>query len=96
MYKEDYYPSNNRRNFIEQQYLEKSSLNRLIINLEGFQEAAEMSLNNIDLTPVDERLKIHEAIDIINKKASELLDQNRQLAFHLKQQHLIDDALSYA
>ncbi|CAF4441218.1 unnamed protein product, partial [Adineta steineri] len=86
----------------------------------GFKEAAEkfaeetgMSLNNIDLTSVDERLKIREAIengkiqeaiDIINKKAPELLDQNRQLAFHLKQQHLIelirlnliDEALSYA
>ncbi|CAF0738772.1 unnamed protein product [Adineta steineri] len=108
---------------IEQQHLERSSLNRLIINYlitEGFKEAAEkfaeetgMSLNNIDLTSVDERLKIREAIengkiqeaiDIINKKAPELLDQNRQLAFHLKQQHLIelirlnliDDALSYA
>ncbi|CAF1051160.1 unnamed protein product [Adineta steineri] len=56
----------------EQQYLEKSSLNRLIINLEGFKEAAEMSLNNINLTSVDEHLKICEAIDIINKKAPEL------------------------
>jgi len=52
-----------------------------------------MSLNNIDLTSVDERLKIREAIEngkiqdaihFINKKAPELLDQNRQLAFHLK------------
>ncbi|CAF4222558.1 unnamed protein product, partial [Adineta steineri] len=46
----------------------------------GLKEAAEMSSNNINLT----------------SKAPELLDQNRQLAFHLKQQHLIDDALSYA
>lgn len=47
----------------------------------------------MDLTSLDERLKIRESIesgkieegiDLINKKAPELLDQNRQLAFHLK------------
>ncbi|CAF4484837.1 unnamed protein product [Rotaria socialis] len=108
---------------IEQQHLERSSLNRLIINYlitEGFKEAAEIfaqeagiTLNNVDLTSVDERLKIREAIEngkiqdaicLINKKAPELLDQNKQLAFHLKQQHLIelirlnliDEALTYA
>ncbi|CAF1651804.1 unnamed protein product [Adineta ricciae] len=108
---------------IEQQHLERSALNRLIINYlitEGFKEAAEkfaeeagMPLNDIDLTSVEERLKIREAIengkvqeaiDFINKKSPELLDQNRQLAFHLKQQHLIelirsnliDEALTYA
>jgi glucose-induced degradation protein 8 len=106
---------------IEQQRLERSTLNRLIINylvtgttserwttanaflrsrLEGFKEAAEkfaeeagISLNHVDLTSLDERLRIREAIecgrieeaiDLINKKAPELLDQNRQLAFHLK------------
>ncbi len=68
--------------------------------IEGFKEAAEIfakecgiSLNNIDLRSVDERLKIREAIEngkiedaicLINKKAPELLDQNRELAFHLK------------
>jgi len=68
--------------------------------IEGFKDAAEIfgeeagiSLNNIDLKSVDERLKIREsiengkiedAIDLINKKAPELLDQNRQLAFHRK------------
>ena len=67
---------------------------------EGFKEAAEkfaeeagISLNNVDLTSLDERLRIREAIEsgriqeaisLINKKAPELLDQNRQLAFHLK------------
>ena len=90
------------------------------LRLEGFKEAAEkfaeeagISLNHVDLTSLDERLRIREAIecgrieeaiDLINKKAPELLDQNRQLAFHLKQQHLIelirsnfiDDALNYA
>ncbi|CAF3407961.1 unnamed protein product [Rotaria socialis] len=108
---------------IEQQRLERSTLNRLIINYlvtEGFKEAAEkfaeeagISLNNIDLTSLDERLRIREAIEtgriqdaisLINTKAPELLDQNRQLAFHLKQQHLIelirsnliDEALTYA
>ncbi|CAF1174890.1 unnamed protein product [Rotaria magnacalcarata] len=108
---------------IEQQHLERSPLNRLIINYlitEGFKEAAEIfaqeagiTLNNVDLTSVDERLKIREAIEngkiqdaicLINKKAPELLDQNKQLAFHLKQQHLIelirlnliDEALTYA
>ncbi len=107
---------------IEQQRLERSTLNRLIINylvtgknsdwekyfyfffqifsLEGFKEAAEkfaeeagISLSNVDLTSLDERLrireaiesgKIQEAINLINTKAPELLDQNRQLAFHLK------------
>jgi hypothetical protein len=106
---------------IEQQRLERSTLNRLIINylvtglfsfiekiyfgdflfiLEGFKEAAEkfaeeagISLSNVDLTSLDERLrireaiesgKIQEAISLINTKAPELLDQNRQLAFHLK------------
>jgi hypothetical protein len=105
---------------IEQQHIERSTLNRLIINylvtgkiefniekrfffeyiIEGFKDAAEIfgeeagiSLNNIDLKSVDERLKIREsiengkiqnAIDLINKKSPELLDQNRQLAFHLK------------
>jgi len=105
---------------IEEQHLERSTLNRLIINylitgkilffrkktkglnifLEGFKEAASIfgeeagiSLNNIDLKLVDERLKIRQsiengqienAIDLINRKAPELLDQNRQLAFHLK------------
>ncbi len=70
------------------------------IFLEGFKEAASIfaeeagiSLNNIDLKLVDERLKIRQsiengqienAIDLINRKAPELLDQNRQLAFHLK------------
>ncbi len=47
----------------------------------------------MDLTSLDERLrireaiesgKIQEAISLINTKAPELLDQNRQLAFHLK------------
>jgi len=68
--------------------------------LEGFKEAAEkfaeeagISLSNVDLTSLDERLrireaiesgKIQEAISLINTKAPELLDQNRQLAFHLK------------
>lgn len=68
--------------------------------LEGFKDAAEIfagesgiSLNNIDLKLVDERLKIREsiengkiedAINLINQKAPELLDQNRQLSFHLK------------
>ncbi|CAF1092600.1 unnamed protein product [Adineta steineri] len=42
------------------------------LQLKGFKEAAEMSSNNINLTPVNERLKICEAIDIINKKAPEL------------------------
>ena len=67
---------------------------------EGFKEAAEkfaeeagISLSNVDLTSLDERLriresiesgKIQEAINLINTKAPELLDQNRQLAFHLK------------
>ena len=105
---------------IEQQRLERSTLNRLIINylvtgktlqrnrfhlksfpfLEGFKEAAEkfaeeagISLSNVDLTSLDERLRIREAIEsgriqeaihLINTKAPELLDQNRQLAFHLK------------
>ncbi|CAF1222094.1 unnamed protein product [Adineta steineri] len=108
---------------IEQQRLERSTLNRLIINYlvtEGFKEAAEkfaeeagISLSNVDLTSLDERLRIREAIEsgriqeainLINTKAPELLDQNRQLAFHLKQQHLIelirsnliDEALTYA
>lgn len=68
--------------------------------LEGFKEAAEkfaeeagISLSNVDLTSLDERLRIREAIEsgrieeairLINTKAPELLDQNRQLAFHLK------------
>ena len=72
----------------------------LLIYLEGFKEAAEkfaeeagISLNNVDLRSLDERLRIREAIEsgriqeainLINKKAPELLDQNRQLAFHLK------------
>ena len=87
----------------EQQRLERSTLNRLIINYlvtEGFKEAAEkfaeeagIALNNVDLNSLDERLRIREAIEsgniqeainLINKKAPELLDQNRQLAFHLK------------
>ncbi len=50
-------------------------------------------MSNVDLTSLDERLriresiesgKIQEAINLINTKAPELLDQNRQLAFHLK------------
>ena len=50
-------------------------------------------MNNVDLTSLDERLRIREAIEsgriqdainLINAKAPELLDQNRQLAFHLK------------
>ena len=50
-------------------------------------------MNNVDLTSLDERLRIREAIEsgriqeaikLINTKAPELLDQNRQLAFHLK------------
>ncbi|CAF1155211.1 unnamed protein product [Rotaria sordida] len=108
---------------IEQQHLERSTLNRLIINYlitEGFKDAAEIfaeeagiSLNNVDLTLVDERLRIREAIEtgriqdaicLINKKAPELLDQNKELGFHLKQQslielirlNLIDEALTYA
>ena len=68
--------------------------------LEGFKDAAEIfaeeagiPLNNVDLKSVDERLKIREAIEngkieeaiqLINEKAPELLDQNRHLAFHLK------------
>jgi len=108
---------------IEQQHFERSTLNRLIINYlvtEGFKEAAEkfaqeagITLNNVDLTSLDERLRIREAIEsgqiqlaisLINTKAPELLDQNRQLTFHLKQQqlielirsNLIDEALTYA
>jgi hypothetical protein len=58
-----------------------------------FGEEAGLSLNNIDLKSVDERLKIREsiengqiedAINLINKKSPELLDQNRQLSFELK------------
>lgn len=72
----------------------------LLYLIEGFKEAAEIfageagiPINNVDLTSVDERLKIREAIEngkiqdaisLINKKAPELLDQNKQLAFHLK------------
>ncbi len=50
-------------------------------------------MSHVDLTSLDERLrireaiesgKIQEAISLINTKAPELLDQNRQLAFHLK------------
>lgn len=50
-------------------------------------------MSNVDLTSLDERLRIREAIEsgrieegirLINTKAPELLDQNRQLAFHLK------------
>lgn len=50
-------------------------------------------MNHVDLNSLDERLRIREsiecgniqeAINLINKKAPELLDQNRQLAFHLK------------
>jgi len=61
---------------------------------EIFAEEAEISLNNIEfLKSLDEHLKIHASIEnekiensigLINKKAPELLDQNRQLAFHLK------------
>lgn len=109
---------------IEQQRVERSTLNRLIINYlvtgwtkrldvklvrvdvdfarltEGFKEAAEkfaeeagLSLSNVDLRSLDERLRIRESIEsgriqeamnLINKKAPELLDQNRQLSFHLK------------
>ena len=73
---------------------------------EGFKEAAEkfaeeagISLSNVDLTSLDERLRIREAIEsgrieegirLINSKAPELLDQNRQLAFHLKVTHLFN------
>jgi hypothetical protein len=58
-----------------------------------FGEEAGLSLNSIDLKSVDERLKIREsiengqiedAINLINKKSPELLDQNRQLSFELK------------
>ena len=68
--------------------------------IEGFKEAAEkfaeeagLSLDNVDLTSLDQRLrireaiesgKIQEAISLINAKAPELLDQKRQIAFHLK------------
>jgi hypothetical protein len=50
-------------------------------------------LNNIDLKSVDDRLKIREsiengkiedAINLINEKAPELLDENRRLSFNLK------------
>jgi hypothetical protein len=67
---------------------------------EGFKEAAErfaeesgMSLNKIDFTSVEERLKsrqaieagrIEQAIALINQFIPHLLEQNRELAFHLK------------
>jgi hypothetical protein len=61
---------------------------------EIFAEEAEISFNNIEfLKSVDEHLRIHapiengkieKAIGLINRKAPELLDQNQQLAFHLK------------
>jgi hypothetical protein len=63
-----------------------------------FGEEAGLSLNSIDLKSVDERLKIREsiengqiedAINLINKKSPELLDQNRQLSFELKVENLI-------
>ncbi|CAF0947030.1 unnamed protein product [Didymodactylos carnosus] len=108
---------------IEQQHIERATLNRLIINYlvtEGFKEAAEkfaeeagIQLTNVDLTSLGERIRIreaiesgniHDAINLINLKAPDLLDQNRHLTFHLKQQqlielirgNLIDEALNYA
>jgi hypothetical protein len=84
-------------------YLIENKKNSFIIYfsfLEGFKEAAQkfgeeagISLNNIDLSSLDERLQIREAIEngrieqaihFINTKTPQLLDQNRQLAFHLK------------
>lgn len=95
-------------NRIETSHIDRSLMNRLVMNYlvtEGFKEAADKFGTETgicypyDLEPLDERIKIREAIEIgdiekavnnINSLHPELIDTNRQLAFHLRQQQLIE------
>ncbi|CAF1543470.1 unnamed protein product [Adineta steineri] len=49
------------------------------LQLKGFKEAAEMSSNNINLTSVDEHLKIREVIDIITEFAEDEIIMRQEL-----------------
>ena len=88
--------------------LPRNTTNELVMNYlvtEGFKESAEKFrdetgiLNNVELSGMDSRIKIQEAIQagkvleaisMVHQLHPELLDDDRCLFFHLQQQHLID------
>ena len=88
--------------------LPKNTTNEIVMNYlvtEGFKESAEKFrdetgiLNNVELSGMDSRIKIQEAIQagkvaeaisMVNQLHPELLDDDRYLFFHLQQQQLIE------
>ena len=88
--------------------LPKNTTNEIVMNYlvtEGFKESAEKFrdetgiLNNVELSGMDSRIKIQEAIlagkvaeaiSMVNQLHPELLDDDRYLFFHLQQQQLIE------
>ena len=102
--------------------LPRNITNEIVMNYlvtEGFKESAEKFrdetgiLNNVELSGMDSRIKIQEAIQagkvpeaisMVNQLHPELLDDDRNLFFHLQQQQLIEliregkveDALTFA
>ena len=88
--------------------LPKNTTNEVVMNYlvtEGFKESAEKFrdetgiLNNVELSGMDTRIKIQEAIlagkvpeaiSMVNQLHPELLDNDRYLFFHLQQQQLIE------
>ena len=88
--------------------LPRNITNEVVMNYlvtEGFKESAEKFrdetgiLNNVELSGMDTRIKIQEAIlagkvpeaiSMVNQLHPELLDNDRCLFFHLQQQQLIE------
>ena len=88
--------------------LPRNTTNEIVMNYlvtEGFKESAEKFrdetgiLNNVELSGMDSRIKIQEAIQagkvveaisMVNQLHPELLDDDRYLFFHLQQQQLIE------
>jgi len=88
--------------------LPKNTTNEIVMNYlvtEGFKESAEKFrdetgiLNNVELSGMDSRIKIQEAIlagkvpeaiSMVNQLHPELLDDDPYLFFHLQQQQLIE------
>ena len=88
--------------------LPKNTTNEIVMNYlvtEGFKESAEKFrdetgiLNNVELSGMDSRIKIQEAIlagkvaeaiSMVNQLHPELLDDDRYLFFHLQVSYLVN------
>lgn len=105
----DYHMDRNEwMNKIETSHIDRSLMNRLVMNYlvtEGFKEAADKFgvetgiCYPYDTDSLNERIKIRDAVENgniekaighINSLHPELIDTNRPLAFHLRQQQLIE------